>query len=281
MISSSPQILVIGGNGKTGSRVLAQLQCRGIAARSGSRSSPIPFDWNRVETWGPALVNVDAVYITYYPDLTVASAPHHISAFVDLALQLGVTRLILLSGRGEAEARRCEQIIEATSIIYTIVRCSFFYQNFSEAFLRDAVISGTLALPIGDVLEPYVDVDDIADVVVAALTESGHEGQIYELTGPRLLHGNDVVTAISRVTGQSLRYQPISHQQWRYNLETAGFPDDMVDLLVFLFRDVMDGRNSSIQDGVERALGRAPRDFTEYARSAALAGAWHTTGVPS
>lgn len=272
--TNNPEKLIIGGNGKTGRRVLAQLACRGVSARNGSRSSTPAFDWNQSETWAPALVNVDAVYITYYPDLTMPSAPGHISAFVDAAVQAGVTKLVLLSGRGEAEARRCEQIVEAAGVDYTIVRCSFFYQNFSEAFLRDAILTGVLALPVGDVLEPYVDVDDIADVVVAALTETGHEGQIYELTGPRLLHCNDVVDAIATATGRPLVYQPITHQQWRQGLEAAGLPADMVDLLAFLFRDVMDGRNASVQDGVQRALGRAPRDFAEYARNAALAGAW-------
>lgn len=280
MSSTTPETLIIGGTGKTGRRVLAQLQCRGIAARNGSRSSTPAFDWTRPDTWEPVLAGVDAVYITYYPDLTVASAPGHISAFVDTAVRSGVTRLVLLSGRGEAEARRCEQIIEAAGVDYTIARASFFYQNFSEAFLRDAVLSGELALPIGDVLEPYVDVDDIADVVVAALTESGHEGQIYELTGPRLLHGEEIADAISRATGRPLRYQPISHDQWRAGLEAAGLPADMVDLLTFLFREVMDGRNSSVQDGVERALGRAPRDFSEYARHAALSGAWRDAVTP-
>lgn len=273
-MTTTPEILVIGGNGKTGSRVLAQLHTRGIPARNGSRSSEPAFDWNRDETWGPALANVESVYITYYPDLTMPSAPGHIQAFVDLAVASGVTKLVLLSGRGEAEARRCEKIIEASGVDYTITRCSFFYQNYSEAFLRDSILQGAIALPVGDVLEPFVDVDDIADVVVAALTEPGHEGQIYELTGPRLLHTRDVAEIISTATGRHIEYIPITIEQFQEGLEQEGLPPDMVDLLVFLFRVVMDGRNSSVQDGVKRALGREPRDFSEYARNAALAGAW-------
>jgi len=276
MNTSTPEILVIGGNGKTGSRVLAQLHARGIPARNGSRSSEPAFDWNRSETWGPALKNVESVYITYYPDLTMPSAPGHIQSFVDLAVETGVTKLVLLSGRGEAEARRCEKIIEASGVDYTIARCSFFYQNYSEAFLKDSIMQGALALPVGDVLEPFVDADDIADVVVAALTESGHEGQIYELTGPRLLHTREVADIISTAIGKKVAYIPITIDQFKAGLEQEGLPPEMVDLLVFLFREVMDGRNSSVQDGVKRALGREPRDFSEFARNAALAGAWNT-----
>jgi uncharacterized protein YbjT (DUF2867 family) len=278
-MTTQPETLIIGGNGKTGSRVLARLKGRGVPARNGSRSSDPAFDWHDADTWGPALENVDSVYITYYPDLTVPSAPGHIQSFVDLAVDMGITKLVLLSGRGEAEARRCERIIEASGIDWSIVRCSFFNQNFSEAFLADAVNSGTIALPVGDVKEPYVDADDIADVVVAALTEAGHEQQIYELTGPRLLDMNDVADALSTATGRRITYQPITIEQFRQGLEAEGLPPDMIDLLVFLFQEVMDGRNASVQDGVERALGRAPRDFRAFARRAALSGVW-SHGVP-
>ncbi|MDF3131077.1 NAD(P)H-binding protein [Kiritimatiellaeota bacterium B1221] len=274
MTTPTPEKLIIGGNGKTGSRVLARLHAKGIPARNGSRSSTPAFDWNRAETWAPALHNVDAVYITYHPDLTMPAAPGHIQAFVETAVKAGVTHLVLLSGRGEAEARRCEKIVQASGVDWTIARCSFFNQNYSEAFLRDAVMQGTLALPVGDVLEPYVDAEDIADVVTAALSEPGHEGQIYELTGPRLLHMNDIAAEISRATGRPLVYQPIRFDQFREGLAQEGLPPDLVDLFVFLFREVMDGRNASVQDGVQRALGRAPRDFSEYARATALAGAW-------
>ncbi|MEM7390890.1 MAG: NAD(P)H-binding protein [Verrucomicrobiota bacterium] len=279
MTTNTPEKLIIGGQGKTGRRVLAQLQCRGVPARNGSRSSTPAFDWHRPETWEPALKNVDAAYITYYPDLTFPSAPGHIKAFVETAVKAGVTKLVLLSGRGEAEARRCEKIVEASGADWTIVRCSFFYQNFSESFLREAVMQGTIALPVGDILEPFVDVDDIADVVVAALTESGHEEQIYELTGPRLLHTRDVADEIAKATGRPMKYVPITIEQFEEGLKQEGLPPDMVDLLVFLFRDVMDGRNASVQDGVQRALGRAPRDFSEFARNAALAGSWSEVAV--
>ncbi len=279
-MTHTPTTLIIGGNGKTGRRVLQQLQLRGVPARSGSRSAEIPFDWKDRSSWSPALQDVASVYITYYPDLTVPGAPEDIQAFVDLAVSEGVTRLVLLSGRGEAEARRCEQIIEASGVDWTIVRCSFFNQNFSEAFMRDAVLQGTLALPAGDVREPFVDTDDIADVVVAALTELGHEGQIYELTGPRLLHFQDVAHEISQASGRPLQYHPISDAQFREGLQAEGLPQEMIELLSFLFTEVMDGRNSSLSDGVQRALGRAPKDFREYARDAALAGAWKE-GAPA
>ncbi len=113
---------------------------------------------------------------------------------------------MLLSGRGEEEAQRCERIVLDTNPAWTIVRASWFNQNFSEGFFVDPLRDGVLALPAGDVGEPFIDAEDIADVAVAALTEAGHEGQIYEVTGPRLMTFAEAVDEIARAAGRELRY---------------------------------------------------------------------------
>lgn len=269
--------LIIGGTGKTGRRVADRLEARGVPTRIGSRSNPIPFDWEDDSTWGPALEGVTAAYVTYFPDLAVPAAPAAIRAFSNLAVESGVERLVLLSGRGEEEAERCERIVQESGARWTIVRASWFNQNFSEAFLLDPLLDGVLALPAGAVVEPFIDTDDIADVVVAALTEDGHDGQLYEVTGPRLMTFADAVADIAVATGRDLQYVQITGDEFAHGMKEHGVPEDVIGLTSYLFETVLDGRNSQVADGVQRALGRPARDFAEYARETAASGAWNVT----
>jgi uncharacterized protein YbjT (DUF2867 family) len=266
--------LVLGGNGKTGRRVVERLRAIDVPVRVGSRTGELPFDWQDQSIWQAILQDIKKVYISFYPDLAVPGAADAIRAFTDLAVQSGVERLILLSGRGEEEAQACEKIVQQAGAEWTILRASWFCQNFSEGFMRDLILDGVLALPAGDVKEPFIDADDIADVAVAALTEDGHSGEIYEMTGPRLLAFSEVVQEIARATGRDIRYIQISHEDFTTGLEQQGVPKDMVSLLDYLFGTILDGRNEHLNDGVQRALGRNPRDFSEYVRNAVAACAW-------
>jgi uncharacterized protein YbjT (DUF2867 family) len=265
--------LVIGGRGKTGRRVAKRLTARGLPVRIGSRSGEPPFDWEDQTTWAPALRNVGSVYVTYQPDLAVQGAADTVRLFTERAVENGVRRLVLLSGRGEEGAQLGEQAVRDSGADWTIVRSSWFNQNFSEGNLLDQVLSGEVALPAGNVVEPFVDADDIADVAVAALMEDGHAGQLYEVTGPRLLTFAQAVEEIAKATGREIRYVPISMEQVVSLLTEYDMPAEYVTLLTYLFTEVMDGRNAHLTDGVQRALGREPRDFTDYARDAAT-GVW-------
>jgi uncharacterized protein YbjT (DUF2867 family) len=266
--------LVLGGTGKTGRRVANRLTARGVPIRVGSRSGEPTFDWENHATWAPALCQVTSVYLAYYPDLAAPGAAIVIRSFVDLAVQSGIQRLVLLSGRGEEEAQHCEQIVQQSGVEWIILRASWFAQNFSENFLRDLVLSGEVALPVGQVVEPFVDAEDIADVAATVLMENGHAGQLYELTGPRLLTFAEAVGEIGRATGQAIHYLPISAEEFAQELARQQTPQDITDLLMYLFTTVLDGRNAYLADGVQRALGREPRDFTTYVRDAAASGAW-------
>ena len=266
--------LVVGGTGKTGRRVAERLRARDLPVRIGSRSGAPPFDWEDRSTWTPALQGTTAAYISYFPDLAVPGAPEAIAAFVEQALALGTRRLVLLSGRGEEEAQRAEQALADTYAEWTIVRCSWFSQNFSESYLAEPVLAGEVALPAGDVPEPFVDADDIADVAVAALTQEGHAGRLYELTGPRLLTFADAVAEIARASGRQIRFAPVTIEQYVGALGEYGLPDDAVALIAYLFTEVLDGRNARLADGVQLALGRPPRDFADYARRTAASGVW-------
>ena len=188
---------------------------------------------------------------------------------------------MLLSGRGEAEAQLAEQALQASDADWTIVRCSWFNQNFSEGFFLDPVLAGAVALPAGGVSEPFVDADDIADVAVAALTDDRHVGELYELTGPRMLTFADAVGEIGRASGRRLSYETIPTSGFASVLAGQGVPGDVVDFIQYLFGEVLDGRNAYVTDGVQRAIGREPRDFADFAREAAAAGVFSPNGGAS
>ena len=263
MLAMPSPILVIGGTGKTGRRVAARLQDRDIPVRIGSRTGSPPFDWEDRSTWAPALQGTRAAYVSYFPDLAVPGAPEVIAELARVALAAGTRRLVLLSGRGEDEAERAEQELIASGADWTIVRCSWFSQNFSEDHLYDYVMAGELALPVGDVPEPFVDADDIADVAVAALTDDRHIGELYELTGPRLLTFADAAREIGEAAGRPVRLTRITNQEFADGLAGHQVPAEVISLLRYLFTVVLDGRNASLADGVQRALGRPPRDFSD------------------
>lgn len=266
--------LVLGGTGKTGRRIAARLEARGVPTRIGSRSAVPPFDWDNEATWDRCMAGVEAVYINYAPDLAMPGAADAIRTLLDKARRHGVRRLVLLSGRGEEEAEDCERIVQQGGIDWTIVRASWFNQNFSEGAFVEMVQAGRITLPAVDTPEPFVDVDDIADVAVAALTEPGHAGEVYEVTGPRLLTLADVAAEISRASGRRIDFVPVPHDAFVAGVAESGAPKDVVWMLDYLFSTVLDGRNASLADGVQRALGRPPRDFADYARDAAATGAW-------
>jgi len=271
---SNNEVLVLGGTGKTGRRVVDRLRARGVAVRVGSRSATPPFDWDDVSTWEPAMCGVHAAYISYYPDLAVPGATDAVSALATIAAAAGVQRLVLLSGRGEAEAEAAERVIQSSGVDWTILRASWFNQNFSESYLLEPVVAGEVVVPAGDVPEPFVDADDIADVAVAALTEDGHAGQLYELTGPRLLTFAEATAEIAKAVDREIAFVSVSPAEYAAGLAEEGVPADITDLLMYLFTTVLDGRNSHLGDGVQRALGREPRDFYDYAWDTAQQGAW-------
>lgn len=267
-------VLVIGGTGKTGRRVADKLRDLGRDVRIGSRSASPAFDWTDESTWNDALDGVAAVYITYAPDLAMPGAANSIRSFVDQARDNGVTRLVLLSGRGEEEAQACERIVQRSGIHSTIVRSSWFNQNFSEGEFVTMVQSGQITLPDVDTPEPFVDIDDIAEVAVAALTEEGHVGEVYEVTGPRMLTLAEVAAELSKATGRDINYIPVPHDAFVAGVARTGAPKDVVWMLDYLFATVLDGRNAYLTDGVQRALGRPPKDFADYAREVAATGVW-------
>ena len=266
-------ILVLGSTGKTGRRVVERLTARGIPTRMGVRSGEPPFDWDDPDTWAPVLQGVGSVYVQHYLD-ALPGAAEILGSFAELAVGHGIPRLVHLSGRGEPEAELAAQAVRDMGAEVTTLRSTWFSQNFSESYFLDGLLAGELALPAGKTPEPFVDAEDIADVAVAALTEDGHVGESYELTGPRLLTFTDAVGEIAQATGREIRYVPVSIEDFAAGLDEQ-VPGEWIVLLVYLFQEVLDGRNAHLADGVQRALGREPRDFADYARDTAATGVWN------
>lgn len=272
--SSPAPVLIIGGAGKTGARVNTLLKQRGIATRPVSRSTSISFDWTRPASWSAALDGVSKAYVTFQPDLSVDGADAAIAELSELARRKGLERVVLLSGRGEPGAQRAEAALRASGVPWTTVRASWFNQNFSEGYLLDGVRAGEIALPAGAVPEPFIDADDIADVVVAALTDERHANKLYEVTGPRALTFAEAIKEISVTVGRPIRYTQISPEDFVISMR-AYAPEDIVQLLNELFTVVLDGRNCQVANGVQQAIGRPATDFSDYARKVAAAGAWN------
>lgn len=269
------KILVLGGKGKTGRRVAERLTKLGKTIRIGSRCENPSFDWENSETWAGALDGMDMVYITYQPDLAVPGARKAIEEFTSQAVKGGIQKMVLLSGKGEKEAELCEQVVMNAGADWTIVRATWFNQNFSEGFLLDPILAGHVALPRGEVLVPYVDVDDIADVVVESLVNDKHVGQTYELTGPRQLTFKQVIEEISKVTGRDINFNSITNNEYTKMLKEYQLPEDVIWLINLLFTEVLVDSNSIVTHDIEKVLGRKAKDFAEYARETAATGIWN------
>lgn len=273
-MSTQNPILITGGTGKTGRRIAERLRKQGKAVRSVSRSTRPSFDWGDQKTWMPVLQDVEAMYIAYYPDLAFPGAAETIGAFADLAVNSGVKKIVVLSGRGEEGARQGEEAVMKSGANWTVLRASFFFQNFTEGIFRDQLLSGTFPFLADHAKEPMIDADDIAEVAAEALTDERHSGELYELTGPELFTFAEAVKEISRQTGRSIQYVPVSGREYESSLQAQGLPAEDAGAIAGLFAMLLDGRNACLTDGVHRVLGRDPRHFTTFVREAVSAGLW-------
>ena len=195
-------IVVIGGNGKTGSRVVTGLKQLGHNVRIAGRKTSPAFDWDDTSSYAGALQGADRAYIVYYPDLAVPGAKKAIDNLTQAALKAGLDKVVLLSGKGETEAEACEQIVANSGLNYTLVRASWFNQNFSEGAFLEFILNGHVALPMGDAEIPFVDADDIAEVVTKVLVDDAYNGQTITVTGPRKMTFKEVVKTMANGLGR-------------------------------------------------------------------------------
>ena len=272
----SENILVIGGTGKTGRRVVESLNNQNHHLRVGSRSSYPPFDWDDPSTYAAALHGMDRAYIVYYPDLAVPGAKEAITTLTKVALKEGLEKVVLLSGKGETEAEACEEIVANSGLNYTLVRASWFNQNFSESFFLEPILAGHVALPMSEIQIPFVDVNDIADVVVKVLLDDSYNNQTITVTGPRKLTLKDAVETIAKKTRRDIQFQAISIEEYEEGMKAAGLPEDYVWLFSYLFREVLGKpENQVVSNDIEKILGRKAKDFTEFVKLTSKTGVWN------
>lgn len=274
--SSPGLILVLGATGKTGRRVVAELRAAGHAVRAASRTAETPFDWTDRTTWAPVLAGVSALYLVGPPD------PAPVADFVMRAKEAGVRRFVVLSGRGievygdsfEPAMAAAERAVREADVDWTVIRPNNFSQNFDEDVFAAPLLAGRLALPVGEVLEPFIDVHDIAEVAAALLTEDGHTGRVYELSGPRALTFAEAVAEMARASGREMRFEAVTEEAYVAELTGEGVPEEAARSLAAVLAWLAGGHNAAPASGVRDVLGREARDFTEYVRRTAEAGGW-------
>ncbi|MET7719049.1 NAD(P)H-binding protein [Streptomyces sp. NPDC005407] len=281
MTDNDKTILVLGATGKTGRRVVNGLRGRGATIRAASRSGEVRFDWDDRNTWEPAFTGADAAYIVDMQDKPGSwDAEGQVRELAKQAVDQGVRRLVLLQARvldkvGGKSLIAGERAVQESGAEWTVLRPNWFAQNFDEGVLLDGVVSGELALPAGHGREPFVDAADVAAVATAALLDEGHAGQVYELSGPRAITIEDAVRDISRATGRTIRYRPVTHQAYVDELVSYEVPQDYALFVADLVAQIRDNRNATPTDTVQRVLGRAPRDFSDFVKAAAATGVWN------
>jgi uncharacterized protein YbjT (DUF2867 family) len=269
-------ILVIGGTGKTGSRVAKNLSQLGHNVRITGRKTKPAFGWENPETYDAALKDMDRAYIVYYPDLAVLGARDAIRTLTDKALKAGLDKVVLLSGKGEKEAEACEEIVANSGLNYTLVRASWFNQNFSEGAFLDFVLDGVVALPMPEAEIPFVDADDIADVVTKVLVDDTYNGETITVTGPQKQTFEEIVKIMEQAIGRKIQYVPISIEEFKEGMKAAGLPDSYVWLFGYLFQEVLGNPdNQEVSADVDKVLGRPAKDFETYAKQTAATGIWN------
>jgi len=271
--NQSRPIVIVGGTGKTGKRVAARLRARGVDVRPVSRSTAIRFDWDSPETWAPAVNGASAAYVTYSPDLAFPGADKQIAALAEVLVTHGITRVVLLSGRGELGAEASERALQAAIPTAVVVSCSFFTQNFTEGPFLTGVLDGQIAMPASaTVVEPFLDIDDLADVVVTALLSDTHQGTTLELTGPEALTFPSVLHVLGEQAGRTVSFREVSVPEYIDSTVAAGAPLDLAHGLAELFTEVLDGRNVSTTTTVQDVLGRRSTAVDVTIRRAAESG---------
>ncbi|WP_405542981.1 NAD(P)H-binding protein [Streptomyces phaeochromogenes] len=267
-------VLVTGASGKTGRQVAESAKAAGFDVRAASRSSEVRFDWYDSSTWAEALRGADAAYLAYTPDIGAPGAAENIAALARLAQELGVRRLVMLSARGERQAEPAERALRESGAEWTVVQADWFFQNFSEGLLLEGVQSGEFVFPAGEVKVPFIDTRDLADVVVKALTDSSYAGRTLEITGARLLSFREAMAEITAAAGREIRYVPVPTKEYGAILAGFGLPPEEVAFMEEVFDGLLDGGNAQSTETVRQVLGRAPRDFTDFARELAATGVW-------
>ncbi len=274
-------ILILSGKGKTGRRVVEQLEARGVPYRLASRSSAQRFDWYDDSTWSAMIAGADTAYLA--PPVGPTGLTQA-GRFIKQAAAEGLRRVVLLSGRGVGSPGRefdvyesgveLENAVKASGADWTIVRPAWFAQGFSEDFLREYVQAGEIRVSAGDGGEAWIDTHDVGEVMTAALLDERHTGATYSLSGPRTLTMTEVAAELTAATGRPVSYVDLAPEEHVAELVGFGLTLEDAESVRDLFAVIRNHRSEYVSDGVQQVLGRAPRDFTDWARQTTKTGVW-------
>jgi uncharacterized protein YbjT (DUF2867 family) len=266
-------VLVTGATGTVGSALLTALADRDATVRAAAREPPgdgpadewVAFDFERPETWGAALDGVEALFLLRPPQLSRVGP---IRSFVDAAARVGVTHSVVLSVLGAERNpllphRRIERHVAASGLDWTFLRPSFFTQNLLEVH-GDALRRGEIAVPAGDGETSFVDARDVGSVAAVTLTEAGHDGVAYDLTGPAALPYDEVAAVAREVLGYPVEYTNPSLPAFVGRSLRAGRPLGVALVMAGIYTTARLGLAGRVTDDVERVLGRPPRDVRTY-----------------
>jgi uncharacterized protein YbjT (DUF2867 family) len=277
-------VLVLGGTGKTARRLVPLLRERGVRARPASRhpqgDGAVRFDWDDRATWDPALEGADRVYLV--PPALDPAPDRQMIPFLERAAAAGVRRAVLLSALGveqgpEVGQRAVELALPGSIPDSVILRPTWFMENLSEGLFAPPIVAAdTIALPGGEAPYALVAAGDIAAVAAAALTEDGHAGAAYPITGPEALTHAEVAEQVGAARGRPVRYVDADPDDFRAQLEAGGVHPGYVALLTRLFEAGRAGAASAVHGTVERVTGRPATSFAEFAKEAAPAWAART-----
>ncbi|WP_327141749.1 SDR family oxidoreductase [Nocardia sp. NBC_01327] len=273
-------ILVTGATGTVGRAVIDRLRVLGTPVRALVRrpeTANLPADIDVVrgdlgapESLAAALDGVDSVFLlSAGPEI-----PVHDANVAAAAIRAGVRHLVKLSsGRAGDEAatdpipawhRAGEQAVRASGIDWTMVRPLGFMSNALHWAPGIRAVD-TVRAPYGQGRIAVVDPEDIAAVAVAALTETGHAGRIYTLSGPQALAPGEQTGILAEVLGRPLRYEEISAAEAHTALLGFGVAPDMADAIMSLRATALESFTSVVHPSVEEVTGRPPRSFAEWA----------------
>lgn len=280
-------IVVTGATGTVGSRVVRQLLEMGAPVRAAVRSpekieeapglETFAIDFARPETLVAAMNGSEHLFLltAFTPAMVDQS-----KALVDAAKAAGIEHVAKLSALGagpEAAIElgkwhsKGEQYLEASGLGWTHLRPNSFMQNYIT-FHAEAIRSqNAFYLPHGDGKMSLVDARDVAAVAAKALTEPGHMGRAYELTGPEAIDNHEVASVLSRAVGRKIAYVDVTDEAARKAMADMGSPEVLTEALMGLNNVIRAGYTATVTNTVEAVTGRAPRTIEEFARDHASA----------
>jgi uncharacterized protein YbjT (DUF2867 family) len=268
-------ILVTGATGKIGQELVKELKAAGAAFRAGARNpakvtgmNAVLFDFDRPETFAGALAGVDVLFL-----LTSGGTERETGA-VDAAKKAGVRKVVKLSVWGAEEDafiigrlhRSVEQAIEASGMAWTFLRPNGFMQNYSTSSAGLIKSQGVIYDSTRDARYSVIDAHDVGVVAAKVLTEPGHEGKAYKLSGPEALSNTEIAEAISRAIGRPVRHVDLPDAEYKKALVGFGMPGAYADAIVDLNAYYRTGAGAPVTPDFERLTGRKPRNFDQFAR---------------